>query len=102
MPSSVRAPVTDRLVRMFASPFVVLYRAADDHAQRRWPGFRHRNAFEEYALSGLKNRRCVMKPMPDADENRRLGELENDRADRLPAGAARKHHLKKARDHEAS
>lgn len=43
-----------------------------------------------------------MKPMPDADENRRLGELEGDKADRLPPGAARKRHLKKARDHEAS
>jgi hypothetical protein len=40
--------------------------------------------------------------MPDADENRRLGELEADKADKLPAGAARKRHLKKARDHEAS
>jgi hypothetical protein len=27
---------------------------------------------------------------------------ENDKADKLPAGAARKRHLKKARDHEAS
>ena len=43
-----------------------------------------------------------MKPMPDADENRRLGELETDKADRLPPGAARKLYLKKARDHEAS
>ena len=43
-----------------------------------------------------------MKPMPDADENRRLGELENDKADRLPAGAAREAHRKKARDHEAN
>ncbi len=43
-----------------------------------------------------------MKPMPDADENRRLGELETDRADKLPPGAARKRHLKKARDYEAS
>lgn len=43
-----------------------------------------------------------MKPMPDADENRRLGELETEKADRLPPGAARKRHLTKARDHEAS
>ena len=43
-----------------------------------------------------------MKPIPDADENRRLGELETDKADRLPPGASRKRHLKKARDHEAS
>lgn len=43
-----------------------------------------------------------MKPMPDADENRRLGDLENDKADRLPAGTARESHLKKARDHEAN
>jgi hypothetical protein len=43
-----------------------------------------------------------MKPMPDADENRRLGRIETDKADKLPAGSARKSHLKKARDHEAS
>ncbi len=43
-----------------------------------------------------------MKPMPDADENRRLGELEAEKADKLPPGAARKSHRKKARDHEAS
>jgi hypothetical protein len=30
-----------------------------------------------------------MKPMPDADENRRLGAIETDKADKLPAGAAR-------------
>jgi hypothetical protein len=41
-----------------------------------------------------------MKPMPDADENRRLGQIENDKAGKLPAGAARESHLKKARDHE--
>ncbi|WP_305321080.1 hypothetical protein [Bradyrhizobium sp.] len=40
--------------------------------------------------------------MPDADENRRLGEIETDKANKLPPGAARKHHLKKARDHEAN
>lgn len=43
-----------------------------------------------------------MKPMPDADEHRRLGDLEAGKADRLPAGAARESHLKKARDHESS
>lgn len=43
-----------------------------------------------------------MKPMPDADESRRLGIMENDRADKLPPGAARKQHLKRARDHEAN
>jgi len=43
-----------------------------------------------------------MKPMPDADENRRLGELETDKADKLPPGAAKEPHRKKARDHEAS
>ena len=43
-----------------------------------------------------------MKPMPDADENRRLGELEVDKADKLQPGTARKHHWKEARDHEAS
>jgi hypothetical protein len=43
-----------------------------------------------------------MKPMPDAEENRRLGQIENDKADRLPAGTARESHLKKAREHESS
>jgi hypothetical protein len=43
-----------------------------------------------------------MKPMPDANENRRLGDIETDKADKLPAGAARESHLKKAREHEAS
>ncbi|MDO9562131.1 MAG: hypothetical protein Q7J60_10950 [Bradyrhizobium sp.] len=43
-----------------------------------------------------------MKPMPDADESRRLAIIETDKADKLPPGAARKHHLKKARDHQAS
>jgi len=43
-----------------------------------------------------------MKPMPDAEENRRLGEIEADKADKLPEGAAKQSHLKKARDHESS
>ena len=42
-----------------------------------------------------------MKPMPDADENRRLAEVQNEKADQLPEGAAKQSHLKKARDHEA-
>ena len=43
-----------------------------------------------------------MKPMPNADENRRLGDIETEKADKLPAGPAREQHLKKAREHEAS
>ena len=43
-----------------------------------------------------------MKPMPDADENRRLGDIETDKADKLPAGSAKQAHLKRARDHESS
>jgi hypothetical protein len=43
-----------------------------------------------------------MKPMPDADENRRLAGVQSEKADRLPEGAAKESHLKKARDHEAS
>jgi hypothetical protein len=43
-----------------------------------------------------------MKPMPDADEDRRLGHIEADKADQLPDGAAKDSHLKKAREHEAS
>jgi hypothetical protein len=43
-----------------------------------------------------------MKPMPDADENRRRGDVETGKAAKLPAGTARDSHLKKARDHESS
>jgi hypothetical protein len=43
-----------------------------------------------------------MKPMPDADENRRLAGVQNEKAERLPEGAAKESRLKKARDHEAS
>jgi hypothetical protein len=43
-----------------------------------------------------------MKPMPDADEDRRLGHIETDKAEQLPDGAAKDSHLKKAREHEAS
>jgi hypothetical protein len=43
-----------------------------------------------------------MKPMPDAEENRRLGKIDNDKAEKLLAGAARQSLLKKARDYESS
>ncbi len=43
-----------------------------------------------------------MKPMPDADENRRLAGIQNDKAGTLPDGPAKDSHLKKARDHESS
>jgi hypothetical protein len=43
-----------------------------------------------------------MKPMPDADENRRLAGVQNEKAERLPEGTAKQSHLKKAGDHEAS
>ncbi len=43
-----------------------------------------------------------MKPMPDADENRRLAAIQADKADKLPEGPAKQSRLKKARDHEAS
>jgi hypothetical protein len=43
-----------------------------------------------------------MKPMPDADENRRLAGIQNDKAGKLPDGPAKDSHLKKARDHESS
>jgi hypothetical protein len=43
-----------------------------------------------------------MKPMPDADENRRLRDIEADKARGLPAGADQDQHLKKARDYESS
>jgi hypothetical protein len=43
-----------------------------------------------------------MKPMPDADEDRRLGHIETEKAAKLPAGASKNSHLKKARDHESS
>lgn len=43
-----------------------------------------------------------MKPMPDAVENRRLGNVETGKAAKLPAGSAKDSHLKKARDYESS
>ena len=43
-----------------------------------------------------------MKPMPDADESRRLGVIEARKADRLPPGKKRDAHRRKARDHESS
>ncbi len=41
-----------------------------------------------------------MKPMPDADEHRRLGDIENRIAEQLPPGARKDAHRQKARDHE--
>jgi hypothetical protein len=41
-----------------------------------------------------------MKPMPDADENRRRARIETDQADRLPAGDDQDALRKSARDHE--
>ena len=43
-----------------------------------------------------------MKPRPDADENRRLAGIQNEKADQLPDGLTKQSHLKKARDHESS
>ena len=43
-----------------------------------------------------------MKQTPDADENRRLGEIEAGKAAQLPDGVAKQSLLKKARDHESS
>jgi hypothetical protein len=43
-----------------------------------------------------------MKPMPDADENRRLAGIQNEKAGKLPDGPAKDSHLKRARDHELS
>ena len=42
-----------------------------------------------------------MKPVPDADENRRRAGIEHEKADRLPDGPRKQSHLKRARDHEA-
>ena len=43
-----------------------------------------------------------MKPMPDADEHRRLGKIEAEKARKLPPGTEKKAHLEKARNHESS
>jgi hypothetical protein len=43
-----------------------------------------------------------MKPIPDADEYRRLAGVQNEKAGKLPDGPAKDSHLKKARDHESS
>jgi hypothetical protein len=40
--------------------------------------------------------------MPDAHENRRLADIQTDKAEKLPAGGARDAHLKNARDLESS
>lgn len=42
-----------------------------------------------------------MKPMTDADENRRLAKIQSDKAGELPEGKAKQAHLQKARDYEA-
>jgi hypothetical protein len=42
-----------------------------------------------------------MKPTPEADENRRLAGIQQDKADSLPDGAKKNSLLKKARDYEA-
>ncbi len=42
-----------------------------------------------------------MKPMPDADENRRLGRLDTNKALKLPPGKGQDALRKKARDHES-
>ena len=42
-----------------------------------------------------------MKPTPDADENRRLASIQQDRADKLPQGPKKDSYLKRARDYEA-
>jgi hypothetical protein len=43
-----------------------------------------------------------MKPMPDADEYRRLGKIEAEKARKLPPGTTKESHLEKARNHESS
>ena len=43
-----------------------------------------------------------MKPMPDADEHRRLGDIESRKAEQLPPGTRKDAHRQKARDHESS
>jgi hypothetical protein len=43
-----------------------------------------------------------MKPMPDADEHRRLGDIESRKAEQLPSGTRKDAHRRKARDHKSS
>jgi hypothetical protein len=43
-----------------------------------------------------------MKPMPDADESRRLAGIQSGKADKFPEGPAKQSHLRKARDHESN
>jgi hypothetical protein len=43
-----------------------------------------------------------MKPMPDAHENRRLAEIQKDKADKLPAGKEQSARRKKASELESS
>ncbi len=62
----------------------------------------HRNQNLKPALSGLKKSEVVMKPMPDARENRRLVEIQNDRAHRLPPGKEQSTRRQKASELESS
>jgi hypothetical protein len=43
-----------------------------------------------------------MKPMPDAHENRRLADIQNGEADRLPPGEKQNARRKKASEYESS
>jgi len=43
-----------------------------------------------------------MKPMPSADENRRLAEVQIEKAAKPQTGSTKESHLKKARDYESS
>jgi hypothetical protein len=42
-----------------------------------------------------------MKPMTDADESRRLGKIQSDKAGKLPEGSDKQAHLQRDRDYEA-
>ena len=42
-----------------------------------------------------------MKPMPNADEHRRLGDIDEAEAERLPPGKDQDRLRRKARDHES-
>jgi len=61
-----------------------------------------RNDVSENALFDLKKSEVCHEANASADENRRLAEVQIEKAAELPTGSTKESHLKKARDYESS
>jgi hypothetical protein len=59
-----------------------------------------RNDVLESALFDLQKSEVCHEANASAEENRRLAEVQIDKAAKLPTGAAKDSHLKKARDYQ--